>query len=298
MKSISDTPRRRDLTPRQECEGLPAEFIPREYGDMGLGLLCRWEVYQYAADGRDLHQEIIDSLELAGHESVLDIGCAHGKVLDQIAPNHSGRLVGVDVVRDAFDFFHTAMGDDRYGLEFYQAGLPDLNMFESHSMDRILALFMLYHVEDLEKALSEITRLLAPGGTVIIATSGEKNKELHRIIEAEVSKILGIESPPIFSKKFNETLADSLLPKYFSDCTKVSQHTDMLIDTPESAVAYQLSLDSMWASCELGDSAEWARAVKNRVGYLLEPLQKGKPNAQPLIDRIDRHFYICRHPTT
>lgn len=286
-----------DQLPHHEADtGLPSDLIEQEYGDIGLGLLCRWEVYQYAADGRDLHSEIIDSLELTGAETVLDVGCAHGKVLDTIAPKHAGRLIGVDVVGDTFDFYHRVVGDNRYGIEFYQAGLPNLDIIEDHSVDCVLALFMLYHVEDVGESLAEIARILAPGGMVVVATSGEGNKLLHRKLESIIAKELGVEPPPIYSSKFNEETADILLSQYFSDITKTSQRTEMVIDSARAAEDYELSLGSMWASYDSADVAAWGRTVKNIMYPVLEPIKQGDSDAVPVFDTIDRHFYVCRTP--
>jgi SAM-dependent methyltransferase len=58
------------------------------------------------------------------------------------------------------------------------AALP----FIDASMDAVIAMHMLYHVADQQKAMSEFHRVLKPGGSLVVTTNGRSNMaELYRL---------------------------------------------------------------------------------------------------------------------
>ena len=47
--------------------------------------------------------------------------------------------------------------------------------YENESFDIIISRHMLYHVPDIDKALSEVKRVLKPGGKFYVSTNGGRN---------------------------------------------------------------------------------------------------------------------------
>lgn len=86
--------------------------------------------------------------------------------------------------------------------------------YPNNSFDVVVANHMLYHVPDLSKALSEISRVLVPGGTFYAATNG--NGGLRSFLNHAVNQI----NPEInaFSETFTFNLSNGkeLLGDYFT----------------------------------------------------------------------------------
>jgi SAM-dependent methyltransferase len=90
---------------------------------------------------------------------ILDLGCGPGNTLCRLA--RWGKAFGMDFSLDALAFARTK--GEFPVLSADAMALP----FASASLDCVVALDVLEHVEDDERALSEIRRVLRPGGVFI-----------------------------------------------------------------------------------------------------------------------------------
>jgi len=106
--------------------------------------------------------------ECAGAQSVLELGCGSGRVLEWLADEDIPRLVGLDL-----DPHHVALASERLGAAA-TVHLGDMRDFEvpGASFDRILipynGLYTLPSDEDMVACLACARRHLAPGGAVVL----------------------------------------------------------------------------------------------------------------------------------
>ncbi len=97
------------------------------------------------------------------HGHVLDLGCAFGYATRRLA-RQGYETVGVDASAAYIARARRAHAQGMYLLASAEAvPLPD------HSFDGVLFLDVLEHVDDERAALTEIARLLQPGGTLILS---------------------------------------------------------------------------------------------------------------------------------
>ncbi len=111
--------------------------------------------------------------------------------------------------------------------------------FEDAAFDAVIANHMLYHVPDRARALSEIARVLQPGGRLFAATNGSANMagstELRRLYDTDE---LIEEGKRINSLSFNLENGLEQLESHFSE-VNISRYADSLIvDEAEPLVAY------------------------------------------------------------
>ena len=64
------------------------------------------------------------------------------------------------------------------GVDARVADAEDLP-FADASYDLVAAMWMLYHVPDLDRALAEVRRVLRPGGHLLAVTNGERGAGRH-----------------------------------------------------------------------------------------------------------------------
>lgn len=96
--------------------------------------------------------------ELAGHGSIVDIGCGEGQVSRALAAT-GATVVGVDPVER-----HVELARERAGGPEYRLGRADAIPARDGEFDAAVACLVFEHVDDLDASIAEVARVLAPGG--------------------------------------------------------------------------------------------------------------------------------------
>jgi SAM-dependent methyltransferase len=97
---------------------------------------------------------------LAGATSVLDVGCGEGQVSRLAsAVRGVGRVVGVDPTAAQLRVAKARGANVAYGRATASA-LP----FPTASFDAVIACLVFEHIDDVDAAIAEVGRVLAPGG--------------------------------------------------------------------------------------------------------------------------------------
>jgi ubiquinone/menaquinone biosynthesis C-methylase UbiE len=143
------------------------------------------EAYDKVAAEYDKDQAFYDEIDLKPFTQALPRELAGLKVLD--AGGGTGRWAARLAKRDA----KVTLADPAPAMvklarkkdariETVAAPVEALP-FPDASFDIVLCAFVLGYVADLEAALAELTRVLAPGGLLLISQSPERKSPLHRV---------------------------------------------------------------------------------------------------------------------
>ena len=114
--------------------------------------------------------------------------------------------------------------------------------YKDESFDIVIAQHMIYFVPNIEKAISEIYRVLSKGGVFYVtANSKESMAELNLLAE-KFAPNLGIDNNG-FSERFDLENGGEILEKYFN---KVEVEVEVLegkiiVDDPKPVVLYKAS---------------------------------------------------------
>jgi ubiquinone/menaquinone biosynthesis C-methylase UbiE len=142
------------------------------------GLEARRSIYR-VAEGTDPRELAFAAVAENAPRDVLEVGCGPGEAAERIARELGARVVAVDLSPRMVELARARAVDARVG------DVQDLQ-FPDESFDCALAAWVLFHPADLERALSELARVLRPGGRLVAATNGEDHlAELWQSVRAD-----------------------------------------------------------------------------------------------------------------
>ena len=137
---------------------------------------------------------LVAQLPREGVRAVLDLGCGTGGILRMIAAAGIGvRWVGVDQSQAMVQKAQALAEEAGLAIEHRRGEILDPPSDEER-FDLICACHMLYHVADIDAALGNCARLLAPGGTFVATTNSRDTMNPHY---EEVSSALAERFPEI-----------------------------------------------------------------------------------------------------
>ena len=142
------------------------DVVTREYATE-TGLLTRRRAYA-DSEGIDANDVLIEAIVEGPHVRVLEVGCGPGDLAERLRDEHG---IAVKAIDTSERMVKLAKGR---GVDARTADVQALP-FDDESFDCVIAAWMLYHVEDLTRALEEIRRVLRPGGRLIAVTNSERH---------------------------------------------------------------------------------------------------------------------------
>lgn len=211
---------------------------------------------------------IFGQLDLPTSARILELGCGPGLLWadnrERIPDGWTITLTDASAgtVREAEE----RLGPDRITFRVADAqGIP----FEDKTLDAALANHMLYHVPDVSRALSEVSRVLRPGGHLYASTNGVGHmRELD-----PMRHVLDPSHPPDAATK--EPIAFSLengaaqLSRWFSEVPLRRHGGALLVTEVEPLLEYLLSGATADAAAD-----EPAAGFRRRVAALAVRLRR------------------------
>ena len=96
--------------------------------------------------------------ELSGRKVVLDVGCGDGQIARALA-SQGAQVLGIDPTQK-----HIDIANARGGGPLYQLGDATHLPVPDESQDAVVACLVFEHIDEVDAAISEVSRVLKPGG--------------------------------------------------------------------------------------------------------------------------------------
>ncbi|QAX29325.1 class I SAM-dependent methyltransferase [Leisingera sp. NJS204] len=109
-----------------------------------------------------LDHPMLNRVRLRPSPRILDVGCGEGRFCRMLAP-FAGNVTGLDPT-DALLRHAEALSDQRF-----VKGTAEALPFADASFDIVVSYLTLIDIPDTKRAIAEMTRVLAPGGHLLIA---------------------------------------------------------------------------------------------------------------------------------
>ena len=125
-----------------------------------------YDISSYGAHARKLYPLLLRQLGEIPHDSVLDVGCGTGAMLERIAERWpGGDFAGVDLSPAMVLAAQEKLGSRAH----IQPGDAEALPFPDRRFQSVLCCDSFHHYPDPQAALKEIHRVLEPGGVFLLA---------------------------------------------------------------------------------------------------------------------------------
>ena len=177
-----------------------------------------------------------DELNLPKQCTILELGCGDASLWKK---NKERISKGLDITLSDFskgmlNDAKLTLGKKAENFKFQIIDAEDIP-YEDCSFDVVIANHMLYHVENIQRALSEIHRVLKPGGYLYCSTVGQNHMiEIRDIMLKFKSETMDIKSSDITSR-FKLENGMEKLEKWF-DSIEMKRYEDNLIVTEATSI--------------------------------------------------------------
>lgn len=189
------------------------------------------------AIGEPVSAVLLETAELRPGERVLDVACGTGVVTrhaaEQVGP--TGTVTGIDVAPDMIDVARATPSPATPTIEWHVGDAMSLP-FPDGTYDVVLCQMGLMFMEDRAAAITEMRRVLASGGRVVVGTPGEIQPPFVALEQAIVEHInpdLGGFVRAVFSLHDPDTVAELLRGAGLEDVTATVTRARLRLPTPE-----------------------------------------------------------------
>jgi ubiquinone/menaquinone biosynthesis C-methylase UbiE len=190
--------------------------LPGDIGSMKMTKLEKRFVNskRHSRNNIELVESLIQLINMAGIERVLEVGCGFGTVAAHLTERHSLHVAGSDVDPDQIQLAKT-VNQTSPCLQFLTADATKLP-FEEQSFDMVLSFKVMHHIPGWESVLKEISRVVKPGGYYLfndLACTSFTKKILRTIIKK--AGIYTCNDITTILEKYGLMLVNSLAPDGF-----------------------------------------------------------------------------------
>lgn len=202
------------------------EVVATQYAD-AANLRARQAIWEGAV-GVDPKDVLWQTLETWRPKRLLEVGGGQGELAERIQRELGAHVTFVDQSAGMVELARAR------GLDAEVGDVQGLR-FADASFDTVVAAWMLYHVADLQGALSEIARVLEPGGALIAVTTSVDHI-------AELRSLVGY--TPMADEMFSRENGEEYLRSHFAEVQRIDAEVVATVHERETLVAYRNSLAS------------------------------------------------------
>lgn len=202
-------------------------FVRAQY-ETEANLAARKAVYA-TSEGPSARDVAHDAVMETRPRRVLEVGGGEGEMAQRLLRELDVELVGIDQSARMVEIQRAKGLDARVGDA---SALP----FGNGEFDVALAAWMLFHVRDLDLALSELARVLRPGGRLVAVTNSvEHMKELWELAQRETS---------VRTFKFRSENGEAALQRHFGHVERRDVRGSLTMDD-DAVRGYAASWDDL-----------------------------------------------------
>lgn len=205
-------------------------------------LSARLNLHSFNTNKLDWHVWFFEKMDIPENSKILELGCGNG-VLWQV--NKQAVKENWDITLS--DFSEGMLQDSKQNISIEKIKYEIIDIqdipYEDESFDIIIARHMLYHVPDIDKALSEVKRVLKPNGKFYVSINGKEHmQELIELVK-KYDKYIDF-NPSKFADKFGIENGNEMLKQCFNNVSAEDFDGQIVVHKAEPVVSYVTSIIS------------------------------------------------------
>lgn len=142
--------------------------LSKDWFDKQAPVYDEKNVILYSKYGKKSCKDIEDYLKDKKYDTLLDIGCGTGYLIDMLSKEHNATFTGLDL---SPEMIKQAEAKNILNAKFIE-GRSDKLPFEDNSFDIVTCSQSFHHYPETDPAMKEAYRVLKPGGLYIISDTG------------------------------------------------------------------------------------------------------------------------------
>lgn len=251
------------------------ENVKEQYkDDSNLSVRIGFHV-KYSTNQQGLMPWLFDHYEFAEGYRILELGCGNGGQWENRIHN-----LAADCVLVLSDFSDGMMKIvwDKYKdhKNFLPAKIDIQNIpFPNHCFDVVIANYMLYHIPDIDTALSEVRRVLKLSGKFYSATNG--NGGIRPFLRNAFQQVNPLSSA--FTKDFTFSMQNGkdILGKYFGSVQRFDYEDALLVTETKDLIDWLKSTITMASYTEYDADGlyDYFEHMRQRDGVISIPKETG-----------------------
>ena len=147
----------------------PDRYKSSSYRSYNFKMPSRYDTAIWSKGAPSIDRAIIEKL---GHDiaslRILDVGCATGRLLDQLAATGATKLSGTDLAPNILEVAAKKLRRRGVPVDLQVADAEDRLPWDDNSFDAVTLTAVLHHFFRPRDALAEIRRVLRPGGRLLV----------------------------------------------------------------------------------------------------------------------------------
>ena len=116
---------------------------------------------------------------LKPRDRILEIGCGIGTVVHELSKKGHD-IIGIDISSEAIEY-----GKKKYGDIHLEVQAAEILPYENESFEVVLSFDLFEHIAEIDKHISEVNRVLRPGGCYLFQTPNRYSNIIYETLRTK-----------------------------------------------------------------------------------------------------------------
>ena len=195
---------------------------------------------KFGSNSESWYDWVFDKLEIQDNYKILEIGCGTGALwsrnIKKLEKMDNVKITLTDMCEDMVLETMKNLNFNKNLFEFKSIDTQDID-FNDLEFDLIIANHILFYVQDIDKSLLEIKRVLKDKGKFYCSTIGNEHMNELKELTTGFNKKIDISEDKLLMK-FGEDNAEKILNKYFKNINKDNHRQVLIVDELHDVLEY------------------------------------------------------------